>query len=155
MPPECVEALREAEKRLVNSYAPYSGVHVAAAVVDEEGRIHVGVNVENASLGLTICAERAAIAAMVAAGGRRPRCVAIVSDAPQPLPPCGACRQVIAEFAGPDTPIASRSAATGETRLWTLGELLPHAFTPRHISGSGGGEEAGLSRPRPPGGRGG
>ena len=143
----CERALAEAEARLGNSYAPYSGVHVAAAVVDEEGRIHVGVNVENASLGLTICAERAAIAAMVAAGGRRPRCIAIVSDTPAPLPPCGACRQVIAEFADPSTPIVSRSTVTGETRRWTLGELLPEAFTPSHLPRGGGRRGLGSTAP--------
>ncbi len=129
---------REAERVLPNSYAPYSGVHVAAAVLAEDDTVYVGVNVENASYGLTICAERTAVAAMVTAGRRRVRMVAIVADTPEPLPPCGACRQVIAEFATPDTLIASKSTVTGEVRVWTLQELLPHPPTRRHIAKTDG-----------------
>ncbi len=132
--PQGLRLLAEkALEALPNSYAPYSGVHVAAAVLDEKGRVHLGVNVENASYGLTICAERNAVAAMVTAGGRRVEAVAVVSDTAEPLPPCGACRQVIAEFAGPETPVASHSAATGKTCTWSLGELLPYAFTKTHL----------------------
>jgi cytidine deaminase len=132
--PEDMRRLVQAALRVLgNSYAPYSNVHVAAAVLDEQGRVHLGVNVENASYGLTICAERNAVAAMVTAGGRRVKAVAVVSDMPEPLPPCGACRQVLAEFAGPETPVASYSARSGKACLWTLGELLPYAFTASHI----------------------
>ena len=120
----------EAEKVLGNSYAPYSGVHVAAAVLSSDGRVFVGVDVENASYGLTICAERVAVASMVTAGSKRVKVVAIVSDTPEPLPPCGACRQFIAEFAEPNTIIASKSIVSGRVRVWRLSELLPDPPTP-------------------------
>ncbi len=136
--PERLRRLVEAAASVLgNSYAPYSNVHVAAAVEAEDGSIHLGVNVENASYGLTVCAERNAVAAMVAAGKRRVRAVAVVSDMPEPLPPCGACRQVLAEFADPDTPVVSYSTVSREARAWRLGELLPHAFTPSHIEPAG------------------
>lgn len=128
------EKLIEAAMRVLpNSYAPYSGVHVAAAVEAEDGTVYTGVNVENASYGLTVCAERVAVAAMVTAGRRRVKRMAIVADTREPLPPCGACRQVLAEFGDPDTLVVSISAATGERREWRLGELLPHAFTARQL----------------------
>ncbi|HEY6478364.1 MAG TPA: cytidine deaminase, partial [Polyangia bacterium] len=80
------------------AHAPYSKFLVGAAVRDERGRIHVGCNVENASYGLTVCAERNAVAAAVAAGARRVRAVAVVSGSRPPASPCGACRQVLAEL---------------------------------------------------------
>lgn len=135
-----LEGLVDAARSVLpNSYAPYSNVHVAAAVLDERGRVHVGVNVENASYGLTVCAERNAVAAMVASGGRRVEAVAVVSDMPEPLPPCGACRQVLAEFGGPETRVVSVSARTGRACSWSLGELLPYAFTAGHIEEAGRG----------------
>ena len=108
------------------AHAPYSRFRVGAAVLDERGRIHAGCNVENASYGLTVCAERNAIAAAVAAGARRVRAVAVVSS--DAVTPCGACRQVIAELATAGTAvlIASPKALVGET---TLRALLPDAFT--------------------------
>ena len=118
---------------LGNAYAPYSGVKVAAAVEADDGTVYVGVNVENASYGLTVCAERNAIAAAVAAGRRRLRRVAIVSSTEEPLPPCGACRQVLAEFADGDIEVVSYSARSGRLRRWRLSELLPHAFTRGHL----------------------
>jgi len=133
LPPRLRALVEKALQVLPNSYAPYSGVHVAAAVLDENGRIHIGVNVENASYGLTVCAERNAVAAMVASGARRVKAVAVVSDTEDPLPPCGACRQVLAEFASPETPVASHSAETGKTCTWSLGELLPYAFSRAHL----------------------
>ena len=125
--------IEEAKKILPNSYAPYSNVHVAAALLTESGKIFHGVNVENASYGLTICAERVAVASAVTAGERRFKAIAIVSDTPEPLPPCGACRQVLAEFADEDMLIASHSIKSGKTATWRLGELLPYAFTQKHI----------------------
>jgi len=107
------------------AHAPYSRFRVGAAVLDERGRIHTGCNVENASYGLTVCAERNAIAAAVAAGARRIRAVAVVSASA--VTPCGACRQVIAELATASTAvlIASPKALVSET---TLHALLPDAF---------------------------
>lgn len=117
-------AARAARRR---AHAPYSGFKVGAAVLAGSGRIYAGANVENASYGLTICAERAAVCAAIAAGERRLRAVLIA--APGAATPCGACRQVLAEFAGPDCQVYL-AAPAGRTapRQLRLGELLPLAF---------------------------
>ncbi len=129
-----IEDLKEkALSVLGNAYAPYSGIRVAAAIEAEDGSVHLGVNVENASLGLTICAERAAVAAMITAGQRKIRKVVIVSSTPDPLPPCGACRQVLAEFGDEDTVVASFSAVTEKHMEWRLGELAPYMITVKRI----------------------
>jgi len=120
--------INEAVKVLWNSYAPYSNIHVAAAVLTDKGNIYRGVNVENASYGLTICAERSAISAMVTSGERNPLAVAIVTDMDKPIPPCGACRQVIAEF-NPRALIIMHSVKTGETIVKSLEELFPQPFS--------------------------
>jgi len=121
--------LLEAARRAVrNSYAPYSGFRVAAAVRTSSGRIYTGVNVENASLGLTVCAERVAIFKAVSEGERGVREVVVyAADSEEPVPPCGACLQVIAEFAEGDVTITMVSA-TGKTERATLSQLLPRAF---------------------------
>jgi cytidine deaminase len=121
-------ALLSAARRVrANALCPYSKFAVGAAVLDERGRVHVGCNVENASYGLTVCAERNAVAAAVAAGARRVVAVAVVA---QPMAtPCGACRQVLAQVAGDDAPVllsAARGQATPERVR--LGDLLPRAF---------------------------
>lgn len=122
---QLVAAAREARE---HAYAPYSNFTVGAAVLGESGHIYAGCNVENASFGLTICAERNAIAAMVAAGERSLRALAVVTGMAQPVPPCGACRQVIAEFAD-DCPVYLVSAAPGTlARTTTLAKLLPEGF---------------------------
>jgi cytidine deaminase len=109
------------------AHAPYSRFQVGAALLADDGTLYAGCNVENASYGLTVCAERNAIAAAVLAG-RRVRALAIAVDSAVPTPPCGACRQVLAELSSPALPIRSRTVAGAET-AWTLGELLPAAFT--------------------------
>ncbi len=119
--------VEEAEKVLKNSYAPYSNIHVASAVLSESGRIYVGVNVENSSYGLTICAERSAISAMITAGDRVPLAVAVVSDTDEPIPPCGACRQVIAEF-NPNALIVLYSAKSKKRFVVELKDLFPQPF---------------------------
>jgi cytidine deaminase len=118
-----VEMARQASER---AYAPYSRFRVGAAVRTEAGGVHTGCNVENASYGLTCCAERSAIFAAVAAEGPRMRLreVAVHADA-HSVPPCGACRQVIAEF-GPEARVLFRSG--GEVTAMRLDELLPAAF---------------------------
>jgi cytidine deaminase len=108
-----------------NAYAPYSGFHVGAAVLSESGRVYVGCNVENASYGATLCAERAAIAQMVAAGEKRLVTVAIYVDADEPAMPCGICRQVIAEV-GPHAAVIA--ATPRATRHRTIAQLLPDPF---------------------------
>jgi cytidine deaminase len=110
------------------AHAPYSRFRVGAAVRDQQGRIHVGCNVENASYGLTICAERNAVAAAVAAGARRLTAVAVVTDSSPPSSPCGACRQVLAEFAPATAPVLLASPRGAARVAHTVGELLPAAF---------------------------
>lgn len=107
------------------AYAPYSKFHVGAALLAEDGRVFTGCNVENLSYGLTNCAERVAIGAAVAAGVRRFRAVAVVADTSAPISPCGACRQVLAEFGVPRVLLANRA----EQIEFTLEELLPRAAT--------------------------
>ena len=108
------------------AYAPYSRFRVGAAVRDARGTVHLGCNVENASYGLTVCAERNALAA-VQVKGKKPLAIAIRVDSEKPTPPCGACRQVISELCAPDVEIRSRTAQGVEAK-YTLRELLPHAF---------------------------
>jgi cytidine deaminase len=110
------------------AFAPYSNFPVGAAVWTDDGAVHPGANVENSSYGLSICAERNAIGRAVVEGARRVLAVAIVTNAKSPCPPCGMCRQVIAEFGDPQTPVRSRSPDGSEAR-YTLADLLPHAFT--------------------------
>ena len=111
------------------SYSPYSRFRVGAALRGRSGRIYLGTNVENASFGLAICAERAAVAAAVAAGEQDFSAIAICADGAAPTPPCGACRQVLLEF-GPDLVVllAGDQGTAGPVRRSTVAELLPEAF---------------------------
>jgi cytidine deaminase len=115
------------------AYAPYSGFRVGAALEGTDGRVFTGCNVENASYGLTICAERAAVVAAVAAGVQAFRTLLVASDSEPPASPCGACRQVLAEF-GLDLDVVA--AGPERTLRWRLSALLPDAFTPQHLEGS-------------------
>jgi cytidine deaminase len=127
-----VPAARSARRR---AYAPYSGFRVGAAVL-AGGRIFEGANVENASFGLTLCAERAAVTAAVLAGRRDLQAVAVASGTVPPTPPCGMCLQTLAEFAGPELPV-TLAGARGSRVETTLGELLPRAFGAAQL-GKGG-----------------
>jgi cytidine deaminase len=109
-----------------HAHAPYSGFFVGAAL-SAGGRTFTGVNIENASYPLSVCAERNAVAAMVTAGERHVDAVAVVTDAPTPTPPCGGCRQVLSEFARPDTVVVSQTLG-GQRAEWTVAGLLPDAF---------------------------
>jgi cytidine deaminase len=122
-----ISAARTAQSR---AYAPYSNFHVGAALEALDGAVFVGCNVENASYGLTICAERAAICAAISAGARGFRRAVVVSDADPPAAPCGACRQVLAEF-GLELPI--EGVGSRQTVQWRLSELLPVAFGPEQL----------------------
>ena len=114
------------------AHAPYSGFAVGAALYDEAGRIQAGCNVENAAYPVGTCAEAGAIAAMIASGGRRIRAILVLADSPAPVTPCGACRQRIREFAGPDTPILA-AGPEGPRARFTLEALLPASFGPEHL----------------------
>lgn len=114
------------------AYAPYSRFAVGAAVLGGSGRIYGGANVENASYGLTMCAERTAIFKAISEGETRLEAMAVTADGPVPASPCGACRQVMAEF-GITTVIMGNTR--GETRTATLAELLPYAFDKASILG--------------------
>lgn len=113
-----------------NAYAPFSKFHVGAALLTDSGRLYLGCNVENISYGLTICAERFAIGAMIAAGERQPTAIAIVTRGGGT--PCGACRQVLAEFA-PSLPILLVDADTGAVVETDLAKLLPSQFASEFV----------------------
>src|ERR671915_915838 len=119
-----ISAARSVQAR---AYAPYSNFRVGAALESTDGGVFLGCNVENASYGLTICAERSAVFAAVSAGATRFRRAVVVSDVDPPAAPCGACRQVLAEF-GLDLPIDG--VGLKRTVSWKLSELLPAAFGP-------------------------
>jgi len=120
--------LAAAQEARGNAYCPYSSYPVGAAVLDTEGGVHVGCNVENASSGLTVCAERNAVAAMIAAGGQKVAEVVVVTS--NGALPCGACLQVISEHAAaPDIPLRVFSDGPNPTaRLYRLNSLLPEPF---------------------------
>ena len=117
--------IAEAKAVRARAYAPYSKFQVGAALLAKSGRVYVGCNVENLSFGLTCCAERSAVFAAVAAGEREFAAVAVVADSKTPVSPCGACRQVLAEFSG-DMAVCCVNLE-GERYETTLSELLPRA----------------------------
>lgn len=121
-----VEAARDARQRAV---ADYSGFKVGAALETADGRIITGCNIENATYGLTVCAERVAMFKALSDGHRDFRRIAIVADTPTPTPPCGACRQILWEFAGDIEVILANLDTAAATH--SLGDLLPHPFDRR------------------------
>lgn len=121
---ELLDIARKARER---AYAPYSGFTVGAALLARDGRVFTGVNVENASIGLSVCAERNAVAKAVSEGVQDFVALAIVTGAPGPTMPCGVCRQVMWEFSR-DLRVLVESAA-GQRVVTTIGELFPQPFT--------------------------
>ena len=118
-----------------NAYAPYSNFKVGAAMRAKSGKIYVGANVENASYPVGTCAEEAALAAMIAAGETEVIEAYVIADCPEPLPPCGACRQRLKEF-GKDQVIVWMGTTDGKEEATTIGDLLPGAFDPAHMARS-------------------
>ena len=122
---EVSDLVSQARAAMRQAWAPYSKFKVGAAIEAEDGRVFVGCNVESASYGLTICAERMALGAAVVAGARKPRRVVVATEVDPPAAPCGACRQLLVEF-GLDLEVVAVGPKT--ERRWTLGQLLPDAF---------------------------
>ena len=115
-----------------NAHAPYSRFKVGAALRAASGQVYLGCNVENIAYPEGTCAEAGAIAAMVAAGETEIRAVAVIADSPAPVPPCGGCRQKLAEFGAGATPV-TLATTDGKTRMTTIAELLPGSFTAAHM----------------------
>jgi cytidine deaminase len=128
------DLLARAERVAANAYAPYSNLHIGAALLSEAGETYEGCNVENASYGLTWCAERTAVTSAIAAEGPTMRIEAVVVCTPdlEVCSPCGACRQVLAEF-GPDAVVVFKSDR-GELAQRTVRSLLPEAFMPGDLA---------------------
>jgi len=126
-----VEAAGAVRRR---AHAPYSNFAVGSAVLDGDGQIHRGCNVENASYGLSVCAERHAVAAAVAAGAKQLIAVAVVTDTSPPTSPCGACRQVLREFGNVQVILANLQ---GDRTMTSIAELLPDAFGPEVLAQRG------------------
>lgn len=122
------ELIAQTRKAMEHAYAPYSHFYVGACLVTKSGRIYTGVNIENSSYGLTNCAERTAIFKAISEGEREFAQLLVVGNTIKPLAPCGACRQVIAEFCAPDMPVIL--VGNEDTQLeTTIAELLPYGFS--------------------------
>lgn len=129
-----VQLLQEAVKARTAAYIPYSGFGVGAALLDVDGHVHHGCNVENAAYGPTNCAERTALFRAIA-DGRKPgsfKAIAVVGDTDEPISPCGVCRQVLLELCDPDMPVILGNLK-GDMRKTTVSELLPFAFRSDHL----------------------
>lgn len=124
-----------AQQAAAQAYAPYSKFPVGVAVQAQSGKIYTGCNVENASYGGTVCAERNAIGAAIVAGERKFTALMVFTPQDMLTPPCGICRQVIAEFFSPNAPVASCNHLQ-QQQHWRLDELLPAAFTPTYLAHS-------------------
>ncbi|MDH4060090.1 MAG: cytidine deaminase [Aquincola sp.] len=127
------ELLAAARAVREHAHAPYSRFKVGAALLDEQGRIHAGCNVENAAYPQGTCAEAGAVAALVAAGGSRVMAAVVVGEGPRLVTPCGGCRQKLREFATEDATVVVADLNAVRARF-TLGELLPSSFGPEHLA---------------------
>lgn len=132
--PDILQALWDAARAAqAMAYAPYSRYAVGAAILDEQGAIHAGCNVENAAYPQGWCAEATALGALVMSGARRAKAVLVLGSGGAWITPCGGCRQKLREFCDPDTPIQSATLdALGPVH--TLEQLLPHSFGPEHLT---------------------
>ncbi|SFD93578.1 cytidine deaminase [Roseivivax sediminis] len=129
---ELREAARAVRER---AHAPYSGFKVGAALRTGSGAVFAGCNVENVAYPEGTCAEAGAIAAMVAGGGTEIAAIYVIADAPEPVPPCGGCRQKIAEFA-PGDAVVTMATTAGAERVMRVSDLLPGAFGRGHMEGA-------------------
>ncbi len=126
--PATMQAMADAARSArEHAYAPYSNFKVGAALLDEQGRIHAGCNIENAAYPQGLCAEAAALAHLVGAGGTRIVAALVVGDSSAPITPCGGCRQKLREFAADDCPVWSADLHSVTAR-YTLGELIPRSI---------------------------
>jgi len=126
--------LEEAAEAMKRAYVPYSKFRVGAALLDADGRVHYGCNVENAAYSPSNCAERTALFRAIADGhaARSFQVMAVIGDTPQPITPCGVCRQVISELCSPEMPVVMGNLQ-GDIRVTTVAELLPGAFGPSDV----------------------
>ncbi len=132
--PTLVELKLRARAAAEHAYAPYSGFRVGAAILASNGEIHAGANIENASFGLAICAERSAVFQAVARGVRSIEALVVYTPTRSATTPCGACRQVLHEF-GPDALVVCCTDDAAAERRYSLAELLPGAFGPADLAG--------------------
>jgi len=123
----------QAKESFAKAYAPYSHFHVGAAAQTNSGNVVCGCNVENASYGLTVCAERNCIAQAIISGEKEFTAMVIYTEQEKLTPPCGACRQVLVEFFEP-TALIMAANHLGDQKKWTVNELLPDAFTPKDLT---------------------
>ena len=126
------ELFAAAEAIRAKAYVPYSGFHVGAAILADDGKVYAGCNVENAAYPQGNCAEASAISAMIAGGGKRITRIYVTGPGTAPVTPCGGCRQRIREFADLDVTVISHGVE-GEPLVMTLGQLLPHSFGPEYL----------------------
>ncbi|WP_042162761.1 cytidine deaminase [Paenibacillus gorillae] len=130
--------LADAKEAMARAYTPYSNFQVGAALLDNEGRIHYGCNIENAAYGPTNCAERTALFSAIATGLRpgQFKAIAVIGRTDGPIAPCGVCRQVLVELCPPDMPVVMGNLQ-GDWAITTVAELLPGAFTPASLDSTG------------------
>ncbi len=127
-----MEYIDEANEILEKAYVPYSKFPVAALLIDDQGRKYRGVNVENASYGLGICAERNVIPTAVTEGMKKIKILVVTGGTPEPISPCGACRQVISEFSDEETVIILANNEK-KYKIWKIKDLLPYSFGPEDL----------------------
>src|SRR4029079_11992831 len=126
------DLIKQAGKAREKAYVPYSNFPVGAALLAQDGKVYSGCNIENAAYGMANCAERTAIFKAISEGDREFKALAVIADTDRPVPPCGACRQVIAELCPQDMPVVLANLK-GDTQHLTVKDLLPFAFSPEDL----------------------